>query len=102
MIERATNKVVMRGRYNPTTSLYYMPAAAQNPTTKTIAYSMLPVGSDTAAALRIFQTTNKTLTACSAYEEQAVPGLIRYLHACAGYPTQETWIKAINAGYYIT
>ena len=79
-----------------------MPAAAQNPTTKTIAYSMLPVGRDTAAALRIFQTTNKTLTACSAYEEQAVPGLIRYLHACAGYPTQETWIKAINAGYYIT
>ena len=69
VIEQATDKVVMRGRRNPTTNLYYMPAAARNPSTKTIAYSMLPVGRDPAAALRIFQTTNKTLTACSAYEE---------------------------------
>jgi hypothetical protein len=102
VIEQATEKVVMRGRRNPTTNLYYMPAAARNPTTNTIAYSMLSVGRDAAAALRIFQSTNKTLTACSAYEEQAVPALIRYLHACAGYPTKATWIKAINAGYYIT
>ena len=26
--------------------------------------------------------------------------LAKYLHACAGYPVIETWIKAIKAGYY--
>jgi hypothetical protein len=27
---------------------------------------------------------------------------IRYLHAAAGYPPEETWTNAINAGYYNT
>ena len=31
----------------------------------------------------------------------SVPGLIHYLHACAGFPKADTWIKAINAGHYI-
>ena len=26
--------------------------------------------------------------------------LIRYLHACAGYTTKETWVKAIRSGNY--
>ena len=37
----------------------------------------------------------------SAYHERSVPQLIRYLHACAGFPPAATWIKAINNGYYI-
>ena len=28
--------------------------------------------------------------------------LIRYLHACAGHPTRETWVKAIRAGNYVS
>ncbi len=27
---------------------------------------------------------------------------VRYLHATAGFPTEETWIKAIKAGNYNT
>ena len=50
----------------------------------------------------MYQENRKAVPACSAYKQQAVPALIRYLHACAGYPTKETWIKAINAGYYLT
>ena len=28
--------------------------------------------------------------------------VIRYLHACAGFPAKETWIKAIKGGHYAT
>ena len=27
---------------------------------------------------------------------------VRYLHACAGFPTKPTWLKAINGGNYAT
>lgn len=26
--------------------------------------------------------------------------LVKFLHACAGYPVIKTWIKAIKQGYY--
>ena len=38
----------------------------------------------------------------SAYKLPSTEQLIRYLHACAGYPTKETWVKAIQAGKYIS
>ena len=38
----------------------------------------------------------------SAYELPRTKQLIRYLHACAGYPTRETWVKAIRAGNYVS
>ena len=28
--------------------------------------------------------------------------MIKYLHAAAGYPTKETWVKLIKAGNYAT
>jgi hypothetical protein len=28
--------------------------------------------------------------------------VIRYLHAAAGFPTKDTWIKAITNGNYVT
>ena len=37
----------------------------------------------------------------SAYELTRSAQLVRYLHACAGYPTKETWLKAIQAGNYL-
>ena len=44
----------------------------------------------------------KHFTALSAYAKQTIPQLVRYLHACAGYPTTNTWCQAINRGYYIS
>jgi len=34
------------------------------------------------------------------YELKTQPELIRYLHACAGFPTKPSWIKAIKNGQY--
>ena len=36
------------------------------------------------------------------YNLPLITQVVRYLHAAAGFPTQETWIKAIKAGNYST
>ena len=36
------------------------------------------------------------------YELPSIKESIRYLHACAGFPTKATWLKAIRAGNYAT
>ena len=38
--------------------------------------------------------------ALSAYEVRAVPALVKFLHACAGFPNKYRWIEAINRNYY--
>ena len=38
----------------------------------------------------------------SAYELPITEQLIRYLHACAGYPKKETWFKAVRSGNYVS
>jgi hypothetical protein len=35
------------------------------------------------------------------YEVKAIPNLIRFLHAAAGYPVIKTWLKAIERNLYI-
>ena len=42
-------------------------------------------------------------TACAAagYTPKAIPDLITYLLAAAGYPVKQTWIRAIRQGHYI-
>ena len=34
--------------------------------------------------------------ALSAYNQKTAEDLAKYLHACAGYPVKETWVKAIT------
>ena len=36
------------------------------------------------------------------YDIPSIRQTVRYLHATAGFPTEETWIKAIKAGNYNT
>ena len=38
----------------------------------------------------------------SAYKLPSLGQLVRYFHACAGYSTKETWLKAIWEGYYLS
>ena len=38
--------------------------------------------------------------AWSAYDIRAVPALINYLHACAGFPEKRRWISCIKRNYY--
>ena len=42
-----------------------------------------------------------TAYATAGYIPKAIPDLITYLHAAAGYPVKKTWIKAIQQGHYI-
>ncbi len=44
----------------------------------------------------------KTEAAASAYNLPSISQTIRYLHAAAGFPAKDTWIKAINNGNYKT
>ena len=51
------------------------------------------------------QKANAVITKChdlalSAYNQKAATDLAKYLHACAGYPVIDTWIKAIKKEYY--
>ena len=36
------------------------------------------------------------------YELKTQPELVRYLHACAGFPTKPSWIKAIKNRQYVS
>ena len=38
----------------------------------------------------------------SVYELPSTKEIIRYLHACAGFPTKSTWLNAIRKGSYAT
>jgi len=41
-------------------------------------------------------------TAANVYNLPLTSQAIRYLHAAAGFPTKDSWIKAINNGNYVT
>ena len=36
------------------------------------------------------------------YDLPSTKQIVRYLHACAGFPTKQTWLRAIRAGNYAT
>ena len=46
--------------------------------------------------------TNPTQRAMCAYEVRAVPALTQHLHACAGFPTKDRWVRAVEKQFFIT
>ena len=42
-----------------------------------------------------------TAYATAAYIPKAIPDLITYLHAAAGYPVKKTWIRAIQQRHFV-
>ena len=46
--------------------------------------------------------SNKTETAANNHSLSSTAAAIKYLHAAAGYPVNETWIKAIKKGHYVS
>jgi hypothetical protein len=40
--------------------------------------------------------------AANVYSLPSISWVIRYLHAAAGFPTKDSWLKAIANGHYIT
>ena len=63
---------------------------------------LTPVPLDEKEDTIVLNRPNPTHAINSAYELPSTEQLIRYLHACAGYPTRETWVKAIRAGNYVS
>ena len=45
-------------------------------------------------------TQSTSLQAYSAYNLPNVKALVRYLHAAAGFPVRDTWLRAIKAGNF--
>ena len=46
-------------------------------------------------------THSHCANAAAGYTPRAIPDLINYYHAAAGYPIKTTWLRAIKKGYYI-
>ena len=76
--------------------------------TLTITTSAPPVLTGTksnTAKLWMISTTHKSDNkeeANNVYSLPLIPHIIQYLHAAAGFPGKETWLKAIIAGDYVT
>jgi hypothetical protein len=47
-------------------------------------------------------TNNEHKEVANVYNLPSISQTIKYLHAAAGYPVEETWTKAITAGNYTT
>ena len=80
-------EAILRGWRDKPSGLWRIPLSKAGPPQKQ-EYVLLPKGSE--------EVINNV------YELPSTEQVIRYLHACAGFPTKTTWIKAIWAGSYAT
>ena len=46
------------------------------------------------------ERTSPTMSVNSVFEITSIKNKLLYLHACAGYPTKSTWLKAVRKGYF--
>ena len=82
-----SKEAILRGWRDKPSGLWRIPLEA-NKTPKQSEYVLLPKGSK--------EIINNV------YELPSTQHIVWYLHACAGFPTKTTWIKAIRAGNYAT
>ena len=47
------------------------------------------------------RTHTHSANAAAGYTPRAIPDLVNYYHAAAGFPIKATWLRAIKRGYYI-
>ena len=96
-------KLLLTGYRDPATKLYLLPTRCSQDDLHVPAHHR-----HTKHQLNITQPLGLGLPpqspqlGLSAYTIQTVPALVRYLHACAGFPTATTWSDAINRGYYLS
>ena len=85
-LQMTINKeAILRGWRDKPSGLWRIPLSKAGPPQKQ-EYVLLPKGSE--------EVINNV------YELPSTEQVIRYLHACAGFPTKTTWIKAIQIGNY--
>eukprot|EP00536_Pseudo-nitzschia_multiseries_P014225 jgi/Psemu1/37964/gm1.37964_g len=101
------------GTRGPLQDLYMVPLHQSNTDTANAA-THTPTDADTDKSPRVPAKSprvtdppppisdKQTHTGAGAYQIQAIPKLIAFYHAAAGYPTKETWVRAIDRGSYAT
>jgi hypothetical protein len=82
-----SKEAIIRGWRDTTSGLWRIPLEKDCAPHKS-EYVLLPKGSEEAIH--------------NVYELPSTKQVIRYLHACAGFPAKTTWIKAIRAGNFAT
>ena len=65
-------------------------------------FNLLPSPADVPQPTATAPRLEASLAAFSAYDLPSVGALVRYLHAAAGFPVRDTWLRAIKAGNYAT
>ena len=96
--DNTTGKTILEAHYDPNRRLYMMPLHDKDIAAnagRALHLSHLPPVQALACAIK--QPKAYKLTA---YEIDAIPNLIKYLHAAAGYPAKRTWVRAIKRNYY--
>ena len=63
-------------------------------------FNLLPEGDE--YPTETLPRESASLAAYSAYDLPSVGALVAYLHAAAGFPVKDTWLRAIKAGNYAT
>jgi len=86
-ITNATGDTVLEGHRDPSRNLYMVPLEDSLPPPGVVS----PMINDPIVPCH---------TAANAYEIQAVQVIIAYLHAAAGFPAKETWLRAVDANLY--
>ena len=82
-----SKKPILKGWRDTTTGLWRVPLQPHSPTTKHEGIS---------------HNKTKDYTIENVYELPSAENTIRYLHACAGFPTNKYWLKAFKGGNYAT
>ena len=85
--DSTTGKPVLTGKLDPIKNLYTVPLH-ESPTT-------LPTPATTPVNATVTKRPPRAYGA-TAYEPTTLRKHIKYLHACAGYPTKTSWMKAID------
>ena len=104
VIDRKKEELVLDGTMDPNRGLYLVPLYHYGKENRALTVS--PVNTahktlKTAHVSNIIREPLKRVLSASQYEVKAIPNLIRFLHAAAGYPVIKTWLKAIEKNYYI-
>ena len=92
-----SNEAVLRGWRDEPSGLWRVPLKEEvnNVEEDTILFDRPPHST-------VFDNLDPTEDINNVYELPNTAQTIRYLHACAGYPTKSTWLTAIRAGNYLS
>ena len=60
----------------------------------------VPTSAEMLAHIELFSRPDPAEAINNLYELPSIEKAIRYLHGAAGFPTKETWLKAIRNGHY--